>query len=883
MSFAFKKHRLGAAAAIVAAGLKWGKNLVPTFYATGQYYFNDVLRGRDNPPTNISGTVTLDGDGFPNLSPGASCSFYAFASCSENNGPKPGAWVVRWTAVAGLTCSVTRYGTTVGPDATGRFPFTQPVYPTHTDDNYLTGALTEVPMMVTFSNTNGSGGAINVRPQCCQVAHEADLIAGKRYNADFLYHAVTASQGPTRPMQLIQAGNSNLWIEDASDIPSDTAQLPSSNYAYITGVSTPGQMTASISGTTLTVTAIGSAPPLDAGVYLYLPGSVAFGTKITAKGTGTGGAGTYTVNTSQTVASSSITAVWPVMMRNTGQNFAGNGVVTVLRGQGMSPEDVARLANESAGPVAINLPPTMTDAAMTAWATRFNAVYVFNGSNWIDNGGDNEPWNYFGYYPTFFLAGPYHAIYNTGYAPTYNGGGTAIPGNHVAAMHFCLRMWKIFETIIGRSKCKRSVNLQNGSPGTSASLAYLDPGIISAGIPVGQLTDRIALAPYENNCTDARAGSARGITGLSAAGFGPGSFDGQALGLRWQLQYLTGNNANNGNDVQAWYRNATLNGYDVWAGYTQTWKNNLVAAGYSSDIHIYEIGNNNWYQPSQVRRGVMVSNNVAAGPNYTFDAPGLLMSWPNASNVLTPTDADFPISTIANTFTASGATLSMASVVGDQYKVAFTTTGTLPAGLPAAGYIKGASINYATSFQVSATPSGSAITTTTAGTGTHTATITGTRVTDSGRFASDFYTNGDLVDRYNATTGAYIGSAKCKVIGSGAGSTLELYSSVANWTAGTPKLAGTGTNEFIINIRRLQQLQKAQRLSNLTNFTTGSAVMAYVKTKLLAAGVKDVCWFDSSGLTDALNDDFPKNFGTLVDGYFGGTESALDAFMRTDT
>ena len=66
------------------------------------------------------------------------------------------------------------------------------------------------------------------------------------------------------------------------------------------------QFTGSISGTTLTVTAAGSVA-LAVGQTVYGAGVTA-GTTITALGTGTGGAGTYTISTSQTVSSEAMTA-----------------------------------------------------------------------------------------------------------------------------------------------------------------------------------------------------------------------------------------------------------------------------------------------------------------------------------------------------------------------------------------------------------------------------------------------------------------------------------------------------------------------------------------------------------------------------------------------
>jgi hypothetical protein len=73
---------------------------------------------------------------------------------------------------------------------------------------------------------------------------------------------------------------------------------------------TTAEVTGEISTTTLTVTAV-TKGHLFPGVTISGSGVTA-GTKITAFGTGTGGAGTYTVSASQTVASTTITAKLPV-------------------------------------------------------------------------------------------------------------------------------------------------------------------------------------------------------------------------------------------------------------------------------------------------------------------------------------------------------------------------------------------------------------------------------------------------------------------------------------------------------------------------------------------------------------------------------------------
>jgi hypothetical protein len=71
----------------------------------------------------------------------------------------------------------------------------------------------------------------------------------------------------------------------------------------------------SISGTTLTVTAVASGN-LATNQFIFVPGggrgtAVTDGTYITALGTGGGGPGTYTVNMAQTVIAQALTAYGP--------------------------------------------------------------------------------------------------------------------------------------------------------------------------------------------------------------------------------------------------------------------------------------------------------------------------------------------------------------------------------------------------------------------------------------------------------------------------------------------------------------------------------------------------------------------------------------------
>lgn len=94
----------------------------------------------------------------------------------------------------------------------------------------------------------------------------------------------------------------------------------------ITKAASAASVTASISGTTMTVTAVGSGA-LSVGQTLSGAGVTA-GTKITANGTGTGGVGTYTVSASQTVSSTTISAAGAVAAAYAGNT--GNGTIGAI-------------------------------------------------------------------------------------------------------------------------------------------------------------------------------------------------------------------------------------------------------------------------------------------------------------------------------------------------------------------------------------------------------------------------------------------------------------------------------------------------------------------------------------------------------------------------
>lgn len=95
----------------------------------------------------------------------------------------------------------------------------------------------------------------------------------------------------------------------------------------INSTSAPAIVTASISGTTMTVSAVTSGT-LKIGQTIEGSG-VTDGTIIKAFGTGSGGAGTYTVSASQTVSSTTIYAInWTVLPTTDGP-FQGGGTVDI--------------------------------------------------------------------------------------------------------------------------------------------------------------------------------------------------------------------------------------------------------------------------------------------------------------------------------------------------------------------------------------------------------------------------------------------------------------------------------------------------------------------------------------------------------------------------
>jgi len=171
-------------------------------------------------------------------------------------------------------------------------------------------------------------------------------------------------------------------------------------YRYTWRISSPANavFTGSVSSTTLTVTSVSSGT-LAVGQSLYGIG-VADETVITALGTGTGGAGTYTVNVSQTVAASSLNstatgATFTATITGTTMTVASVASGTIYLGQtiqgvGVTADSVVTALGTGTGGVGtytLSVASTVV-VGVTMYAISFSILPstdgAFSGANTVD-------------------------------------------------------------------------------------------------------------------------------------------------------------------------------------------------------------------------------------------------------------------------------------------------------------------------------------------------------------------------------------------------------------------------------------------------------------------------------------------------------------------
>jgi len=120
----------------------------------------------------------------------------------------------------------------------------------------------------------------------------------------------------------VTAGNFVVGTQYSVTSVDSVANMTGAGVAAITGFS------ATIAATTMTVTGTGTGGTLAIGQFI-VGGTISANTKITGFITGTGGAGTYTVNNSQTVASSTpFTALNPLFTATDVGTGSGTAVTT---------------------------------------------------------------------------------------------------------------------------------------------------------------------------------------------------------------------------------------------------------------------------------------------------------------------------------------------------------------------------------------------------------------------------------------------------------------------------------------------------------------------------------------------------------------------------
>jgi hypothetical protein len=188
---------------------------------------------------------------------------------------------------------------------------------------------------------------------------------------------------------VIDAANNRVGVKVASpDVSFDISGTDAIRIPVGTTTQRPNAaFTASISGTTMTVTAVASGA-LAVGQTVNGSGVTA-NTTITALGTGTGGTGTYTVNQSQTVSSSSLTTarIGYIRYNTTLTRFEGyDGSAWGQLGGGATGGGGDTVFVENSQNVTVNYTITSGKNATSAGAITINSgvtVTVPSGSRWV--------------------------------------------------------------------------------------------------------------------------------------------------------------------------------------------------------------------------------------------------------------------------------------------------------------------------------------------------------------------------------------------------------------------------------------------------------------------------------------------------------------------
>ncbi len=304
----------------------------------------------------------------------------------------PGSLTVTTSAtVSGLTANSFLYSGTAGLLTTTSAP---------TNGQVLIGSTGAAPVAATL--TAGTGISITNSAGGISIAANSSGNAGPVY-ATTISNSTTTSQMVTSAIPTTTSGaqiasitltpvsassrfimSCNAFVDfSANNVSVGMALFKtpvSGSLAVVTGtISATSTGTGVISGTTLTISAVGTATwkvgSLVAGT------NVIDGTYITALGTGTGGNGTYTVNTSQTAASGAVTGAPTLTVTAVTSGTLTRGCI--LTGTGISAGtfiSYVTTGTGGTGAYAVNNSQTVASTTITS-AYQFVTVSAANPNN----------------------------------------------------------------------------------------------------------------------------------------------------------------------------------------------------------------------------------------------------------------------------------------------------------------------------------------------------------------------------------------------------------------------------------------------------------------------------------------------------------------------
>jgi Ig-like domain CHU_C associated len=227
---------------------------------------------------------------------------------------------------------------------TGLIPFTLVVIPVANGDlgSVASGTFATTTTWRAFQTSTGRFDGVNTLPTGstnCWVIDGYTVTASTGGTCKDLHvlNGRVLSGTNVSNSQSIAVSGAVIEVANGGNIGNGLADNLSDGISFNIAAATAPTFTGSITGTTLTVTAVGAGTNLQVG-QIITGGGILQGTVITALGTGTGGLGTYTVNNSQTIVSGTLSAP----------------VNTIIKGNGGTIDISKLIINRAGGTVIID-------------------------------------------------------------------------------------------------------------------------------------------------------------------------------------------------------------------------------------------------------------------------------------------------------------------------------------------------------------------------------------------------------------------------------------------------------------------------------------------------------------------------------------------------